>query len=401
MSETPQTARAVAVRRYAAVTLIVIGSLLIALSVPAVWVNRTLMNTENWVETVAPLASEPAIQDAVATTLSDSVLGAIDVGGLLERYLPDDALPLAAPLGGAVETFVRAQVVDFTRSDAFVTAWVEANRLGHSAVVAAVTDREGGVLTNQSGTVAIQLGPVTEAFKQRLAEKGMPAFEIPTQVANQEIILFASPALGRAGRAVEMMQRLAFWIPAAGLLAFGIAVLLALDRRRAVLLIGIGTLAATALPLQALYLGRIPVVAAVQRLGASQASAATVAYDIVFRDLFAAERLLAFAALGLIIAAIAVGPAPLAVKLRGAASGGLAGVSARYNFGVIGEFFSANRRALRGIGLIMIAVLLLLPGQRTVGFMIGLALAALVWIAVVEVLGSGNAPIGDDEGAAR
>ena len=56
-------------RRSFVVTLLVIASFLLALSVPAVWLNRMVTDTDFWVETVAPLADEPAIQNAVSSAV--------------------------------------------------------------------------------------------------------------------------------------------------------------------------------------------------------------------------------------------------------------------------------------------------------------------------------------------
>ena len=46
--------------------LILFGAILFGLAVSAVWLNRTVMNEDRWVNTVAPLAQDVAIQDYVA-----------------------------------------------------------------------------------------------------------------------------------------------------------------------------------------------------------------------------------------------------------------------------------------------------------------------------------------------
>src|SRR4051794_24083391 len=50
-----------------AAVLIVIGCILAPLAVTAVWANRQVSDTDRYVETVAPLAKDPAVQAAVAT----------------------------------------------------------------------------------------------------------------------------------------------------------------------------------------------------------------------------------------------------------------------------------------------------------------------------------------------
>ena len=46
-------------------------------SVPAVWSARTVLNTDRYVATVEPLADDPAVQQAIATRLTDEVFAAL------------------------------------------------------------------------------------------------------------------------------------------------------------------------------------------------------------------------------------------------------------------------------------------------------------------------------------
>jgi hypothetical protein len=380
-------------RRGGAISLVMVGSLLAALSIPAVWVNRTLINTDTWVQTVAPLADEPAIQDAVATAASDAVLEGIDVRSLVAKYLPKEARPLAAPITGAVEDLVRKESTAFSRSELFRKAWTDANRAGHAAVLAAITQREGAVLSDRGGVVSIQLGPMAEAIKKRLVENGLDAANaLPTSSIKRELVLFSSPALAQAGSYVDLLQRLAFWIPVLALLAFAGALALSYDRRRATLWIGAGTLIATMLPLQAVYISKVPIVGAVQQLGSSQGAAASVAYDIIFRNLYAAERAVGLVAILLIVGAVLAGPAAFSVTVRSALGGGLSTMSTHFSFGVFGEFVAANKKGLRTGGLLVAAATTLVPAQgvRTLGFIVGVALALIVWLAAVEFFGGGS-----------
>ena len=78
--------------------IVVIAAVLISVSVPAVWLNRVLLDTDAWVDTVAPLASEPAIQRAVSDAASDALIEQIDSRGVAERYLPEELTVLAGPI---------------------------------------------------------------------------------------------------------------------------------------------------------------------------------------------------------------------------------------------------------------------------------------------------------------
>jgi hypothetical protein len=131
--------------------LIVIGCILAPLSGVAVWAKNQVTNTDRYVATVAPLASDPAIQNAVADKVTAEIFAHLDVAGitnqavdaLAERGLPPlvatQLHALSGPLSSGVQSFVRTEVGKVVASDAFAEAWLTANRAVHEALVAALT----------------------------------------------------------------------------------------------------------------------------------------------------------------------------------------------------------------------------------------------------------------------
>ena len=69
-------------RTSAAVVLILLGVLCAPLSVVAVWAKRQVTDTNRYVATVAPLASDPAIQAAVTTQITNQIFTYLDVDGI-------------------------------------------------------------------------------------------------------------------------------------------------------------------------------------------------------------------------------------------------------------------------------------------------------------------------------
>ena len=53
--------------------LLVVAALLFPIALTAFWAQKTLVDTQRYVETVAPLAHDAAVQDYVATTASNAV----------------------------------------------------------------------------------------------------------------------------------------------------------------------------------------------------------------------------------------------------------------------------------------------------------------------------------------
>jgi hypothetical protein len=238
--------------------------------------------------------------------------------------------------------------------------------------------------------VTIRTGPIAEVVQQRLVERGLSlAARIPVDRLDREITVVDSPELAQASRALGILQSQAVWMPLlAGVVLAG-AIALAADRRKAVLWSGIGALLATVLPLQAILLGRVPVIRYFEGLGSGNGAAAQAAYDIVFRDLIAVERTIALLAALVFVGAVLVGPSRGALALRSALAGGLSTAGARFDFGRFGEFVSHNKMTLRGAGLFvtaLIGVVPLDPGGSRASLVVAVV-ALLVWIGAIEFFG--------------
>jgi len=116
------------------------------------------------VTTVAPLASDPAIQQAIADQVTAQVLTYLDVPGLTNQLV--DALAergltpllatqlrtLSGPIASGVEGFTHDQVVRVVQSDAFADAWTQANRVAHNERGQACSSSSGGSGSRRTST---------------------------------------------------------------------------------------------------------------------------------------------------------------------------------------------------------------------------------------------------------
>ncbi|MCB0964462.1 MAG: hypothetical protein KDA98_14380, partial [Acidimicrobiales bacterium] len=146
-------------RRRLVVALVVLTALLTFVSTIGVWGRGVLLNTDRWVATVGPLAHEEALTDALAVYLVDQAAAAVDLEAVAAEALPDQASGLAVPLASAVRGFLTEQAERLLASDAFATAWVEANRVAHREVVRLLRGEDGAVAAND-GVVTLNLLPV-------------------------------------------------------------------------------------------------------------------------------------------------------------------------------------------------------------------------------------------------
>ena len=238
-------------RSMVATLLIVIGCILAPLSVVAVWAKNQVTDTDRYVATVTPLASDPAIQNAVADKITAEIFVRLDVVGITDQAvdaLADRGLPplvatqlhaLSGPLSSGVQSYVRTEVGQVVASDAFADAWISANRAAHAALVAALTGQTGEGITIENDTVSINLGPFIQVVKQRLIDRG---FELASRIpdVNPSFVLVQSDAIARARDAFNLLNAVGNWLPVVALIFLALGVYVAKGHRRALVGAGLG-----------------------------------------------------------------------------------------------------------------------------------------------------------------
>ncbi|WP_327696115.1 hypothetical protein [Streptomyces sp. NBC_00459] len=220
--------------------LTALACLLLPFGALSAWAAYGLADTGRYVTTMAPLAENPYVQDAIADNVGAGIVHAVDVG----------------PLEGTVNHFVQDAVHSFTRTEAFRAAWDTANRATHEAVLHALrNDRRTYGGYGGEGAVTIDLAPVTAQVKRQLTADHVPlASHIP--VAHTEVAVLPAQDLVPLRKGFRVLEVAGFWLPVtAGVLAVaGIA--LAVRRRRAITATALGTALGGALLGVALMIAR-------------------------------------------------------------------------------------------------------------------------------------------------
>jgi hypothetical protein len=391
--------------------MIVVACVLAPLSVAAIWTRNQVTNTDRYVATVTPLASDPAVQQAITDQITAQVFTYIDIQALTTqavdalsarvegRGLPPQAAAalqgLAGPVANGVQGFVRTQVERIVQSQAFEDAWVQANRAAHDALVKALTGEGGGAVTVEGDTVSLNLAPFIQTVKQRLVAQGFTLAERIPQV-DKSFVLFQSEDITRARSAFNLLNTLGVWLPIIALILIGIGVYVAKDHRRALVGAGLGVAAGMVLLALGLAVFRSICLDGVPATVLPH-DAAAVLYDTIVRFLRAGLRTVLV--LGLVVAAGAflTGQSVTAVRTRESlarAIGWLQGGAeqAGLRTGPVGGWVHRHKRALR-IGAVVAASLALVFWSRPTGkVVIGLALALLVALAIIEFLGRAPQP---------
>lgn len=381
-------------RRIVGAFLVVVGCLLVPLSLSAVWVRNTLLDTDNYVSTVGPLASNPDIQKALATDLTNAIFTRGDVNQRIEDALPSGAGVLAAPIASAVQNATEAAALRLFESDRFATLWENANARAHPRVVAVLTGG-GPRVSTEDGTIAINTEQIFENVKARLDAKGITLLDDATlPESKQQFVLFQSKTLADAQGLVDLLQKLAWFLPVLALAGFAGGIGLSGRRRRTVLRATLGVALAVALQLVLLKTGRDLYLNAVTSKKLPEGAAGAV-WDQLTSMLRTSGITVVVLALIVAAAAWIAGPGPAPTQFRAwwrRALGTSSNDADAHPPSALAAFVARSTSLLRGIGVAIALLVLILWKHPTALTVLGVAVLLVVYLVVVELIGRSARP---------
>jgi len=157
-------------RSCATAVLIALAALGVVVGMVGIWATWTVLDTDRWVATVAPLPRQPEVATAIATYTTDEVFQAVDVRRRLTEVLPGPAAFVAGPITGQLHEFVQRTVDQLVRTDQFQGLWVAANRLVHQQAVA-ILEGDSRVIAATGDEVRIDLLPVVNQVLRQLEQQ--------------------------------------------------------------------------------------------------------------------------------------------------------------------------------------------------------------------------------------
>lgn len=163
-------------RGTAAALLVLVATLLTPFLVTATWLSSTLDSTDAYVDTVAPLADEPALRRELADQMTRAAVAEIQ-----------DYVPVGVP--DTIEATARAAAEQVVKDPEFPKFWREANRDAHEEFLR-VMNEDGA----SGGWVTVDLSPLMQGLYEMLAEdtglplSGLPAPELRVPVARESQI---------------------------------------------------------------------------------------------------------------------------------------------------------------------------------------------------------------------
>jgi hypothetical protein len=390
-STSAQPPKAARWRRWTAGFLVVLSCVLAPLTVVSIWVRNQVLNTDRYVSTVAPLASNPDVINTAATEITNTLFDKIDVESIAKKALPKRAEFIAPALETGLRQVTFELAVKFMSTEQFQQLWKEANKRAHAQLVKALTN-QGKVVKTANGEVVLDFSAIVEQVRLALDQRGIGIFDrIPIDELATQFKLVDAKNLEKAQKATHLLDTLRWLLPVLLLASLGGALALTSNRRRTLIRWGIGTAVAVAVAGAALAWGRSLYLDSVVSPTLPKATASAV-FDTLVRYLRYGIRLML--AVGLIVAFIAwlSGPARFATRIRNTVTrGGTAAGEHGLTFGSFGTWVAAHRRPVR-VGTVLLALLALLlwnhPRASTVLLITILTLLTLAFEEFVARAGS-------------
>jgi hypothetical protein len=226
-------------RRGGVYALIIAGSVLLFLSMFAIWANRQLLETDTWVDTSSELLEDEEIRPVVADFMVDQLFTSVDVEAQLQAALPPRAQPAAGVLAGGARNLANDLANEALQRPRVQRLWEETNRRAHEKLVEVVEEDE-------DEPVALELGEIVGQLGDQLGVDA--SSRIPPDAA--QITIVEADQLSGARKGVKLLKGLAVVLLLLALVLYGIAIYLADGWRRqalrnigfAFILIGVLTL---------------------------------------------------------------------------------------------------------------------------------------------------------------
>ncbi len=391
-------------RRISAWVLVVLASLLIPISVIAVWAINTVTNTDKYVETMAPLATNPVIQQGLAKRTTDKLFAHTDVQSRITKVLPKAAKPVVAPIVAQVHTYVEGLALKVFESPKFAKLWDSLNRQSHSAVINTLTGKQTPLQQKlaKGGQIALNLSPALDNVISKLDARGITFFDPLRTVSNQSVTftVVSKEQVSKFSGLFNLILKFKWIIPVIALVLAILSVALAIERRKALVRLGVGVALMSLLVLGALSAGRGIFIGQAAGGGFNSQGAAAV-WDTVLRFLKTDLRWTLVISVLVAFAGWLAGPARYAVWIRKTCASGGRWVAAQYralSSGAgraaaessrvrrTGGWILEHLNGLRIVGVVVAGLILVFGGNLTGWSLLVIVLVLAVYLGLLQLV---------------
>jgi hypothetical protein len=380
---------------------VLLAGLLTTPAAVAYWGQRTLNDTQRYVDTVEPLVNSPEVQDVIATKVTDAIEKQVDIEAILNNVFAGVITDrprleqLVGPLSAAISGLIDREVREFVASDEFADLWIRVNIRTQQALQKVLKGEGSGAVSLQGEQVVLDVDEVIDQVKQRLVARGLTLVEnVSIPETDRQIVLVEAPQLKQLRTIYAFSNPVARWLlPIVGVL-YLVAFVLA-RRRRPRMTVAIGALLAANALLVALALSIGRQLFVDQLAGTLFSEASRVFFDTLLAYLQRGQQVLLGLGLVLVVAGWFAGLNKYGTAVRTSVTGVLEGTGTRLADGQVGgagRWVAANVGWLRTV-VVVLGVVVLLWGNNVSMSRLWWSLAlVVVLLALVQVLvGAGRA----------
>jgi hypothetical protein len=368
------------VRSIAAVLIFVIAAALTPVAMLGNWGHATVVNSEQFLATVGPLAESPQVQAAVSEAVSAAIVKQVDttaiVGDFLGGLLNNDQLSasLSAPIAAGVNKLIGEIVQGFIASDAFQKVWVTLAGATQKSVVAILQGGNEGPVQMQGDQVVLDISDLLTAVQGQLVAQGVSlADKVTIPASDRQIVLFEAPAVAQLQFVYSLASPILQWFPLLLAILFGLAITLARRRPRMVLAVGIALVVTGGLTTWALGVGKTFFVD--QLAGTVFGGASGIFWDTLFNYLMTGLQGLVIFGVVVAIAGWFAGSSRPARNVRSHVVAGLTEIGSSLPENGLSTFLAARADTFRWV-ITAVTVFILVVGSV-------MSLTHMIWVLLL------------------
>ncbi len=241
-------------RAIASLIVFIIATLLTPVAIVGHWGHQTVVDAEQYINTVGPLIDQEEVQLAVADAVSTAVIDQVDTASLVNQLLgsivdnPQLTTMLGVPITAGVNNLIREASVQVVGSDAFRQLWLTTNQLAQRSLIRLLEGDPEGIVKVSGDEIVIDISNLLAAGQQQLVERGLTAAgNVTIPQVNRQIPIASAGALPQLQFIYALASPLLRWFPLVLTALFGLAIALSRNRARTVMATGIALVVVTVL----------------------------------------------------------------------------------------------------------------------------------------------------------
>jgi hypothetical protein len=379
------------IRSIAAVLIFVIAAALTPIAMVGHWGHATVVNSEQFIATVVPLADSPEVQAAVTEAVTEAIVKQVDtsaiVGDFLGGLLNNEQLSsaMSAPIAAGVNKLIGQIVEGFITSDAFQKLWITLASAIQKSVVAILEGGNEGPVQMQGDQLVLDITDLLTAVQAQLVSQGVTiADKVTVPDSDRQIVLFEAPAVAQLQFIYSLASPVLQWFPLLIAILFGLAITLARRRPRMVLAVGLALVVTGGLTTWGLGLGETFFVD--QLAGTVFGGASGIFWNTLLNYLIIGLQSLLIFGVVVAVAGWFAGRSRPAVKLRAHLVAGLTEIGSSLPANGLSAFLRARADAVRWIITAVLVFALVVGDVMSLNRMIWLLLLTGGLFTLLQVL---------------